>query len=282
MLLRMRGILFARGWATIVPALLVACTSAEPLGHGTGSKRPAAGTRPDGSASNAASARGGPFAERIAERRELANELEREGIANRRVIDAMRTVPRHAFVPAALRGEAYADRPLPIGHDQTISQPFIVAAMTEAASPKPTSKCLEIGTGSGYQAAVLAEVCKEVYSIEYLPDVAAFGERNLRRLGYGPDRVHLRVGDGYLGWPTAAPFDVVIVTAAPEKVPPPLLEQLAVGGKLIIPVGPENDVQYLERWTRLRGGNDRDAFDRDELMGVSFVPFLGRGATNPR
>ena len=269
----MRGILSAGRCAAVVPALLVACSNPEPVGQTAASKRPAA----DASAA-APSARSGPFTERIAERRALAQKLAEEGIADRRVLEAMRTVPRHAFVPAALQAEAYADRPLPIGHDQTISQPFIVAAMTEAANPKPDSRCLEIGTGSGYQAAVLSEVCKEVYSIEYLPDVAAFGAKNLRRLGYGPERVHLRVGDGYQGWPSAAPFDVVIVTAAPEKVPPPLLEQLAVGGKLVIPVGPGNDVQYLERWTRLKRGAGPDAFDRDQLMGVSFVPFLGRGA----
>ncbi|MBN1610500.1 MAG: protein-L-isoaspartate(D-aspartate) O-methyltransferase [Polyangiaceae bacterium] len=275
----MRGFLSARCCAIAVPALLTACTSPEPVSHNAASKHPLAGARPTGSSAGAASARRGPFAARVAERRALVRQLAEEGIADRRVLDAMRTVPRHAFVPAALQAEAYADHPLPIGHDQTISQPFIVAAMTEAARPKPTSKCLEIGTGSGYQAAVLSEVCGEVYSIEYLPDVAAFGEKNLRRLGYGPDRVHLRVGDGYQGWPTAAPFDVVIVTAAPEEVPPPLLEQLAVGGKLIIPVGPGNDVQYLERWTRLKPGADPDAFDRDELMGVNFVPFLGQGAS---
>jgi protein-L-isoaspartate(D-aspartate) O-methyltransferase len=276
MLRGMRGTLSAVSWTSVVPALLVACANPEPVGQTAASERPAA----DASAP-ASSARRGPFIERVAERRELAQKLADDGIADRRVLDAMRTVPRHAFVPAALQGEAYADRPLPIGHDQTISQPFIVAAMTEAASPKPDSKCLEVGTGSGYQAAVLAEVCREVYSIEYLADVAAFGEKNLRSLGYGPEHVHLRVGDGYRGWPSAAPFDVVIVTAAPEQVPPPLLDQLAVGGKLVIPVGPGNDIQYLERWTRLKRGTGPDAFDRDQLMGVSFVPFLGQGAAKP-
>jgi protein-L-isoaspartate(D-aspartate) O-methyltransferase len=208
----------------------------------------------------------------------LVQLLEEQGVMDQRVLQALRTVPRHEFVPDDVRSMAYADRPLPIGHGQTISQPYIVAAMTEAAAPEPTSKCLEIGTGSGYQAAVLAEVCGEVYSIEYLPMVAKFGERNLRRLGYGPKRVHLRVGDGYQGWPSAAPFDVVVVTAAPEKVPPPLLQQLAVGGRLVIPVGPEDDVQFLERWTRARQGSGPDALDRDRLMGVRFVPFLGDAA----
>jgi protein-L-isoaspartate(D-aspartate) O-methyltransferase len=218
------------------------------------------------------------FSERVEERQRLADSIEEEGVSDSRVLGAVRRVPRHAFVPADVVDMAYADRPLPIGNDQTISQPYIVAAMTEAVEAKPTSRCLEIGTGSGYQAAILAEICKVVYSIEYLPDVAAFGEKNLRHLGYGPDRVHLKVGDGYEGWPSAAPFDAIMVTAAPEKVPPPLLQQLKVRGKLVIPVGPEDDVQYLERWTRLREGDGPDAFDRDRLMGVRFVPFLGEAA----
>jgi protein-L-isoaspartate(D-aspartate) O-methyltransferase len=273
----MRAVLLAGSWLSMLTALIVSCTTPEPFGQGATSKRPEAGVRQAGRGG-----RGGPFAERALERQELAQQLAEGGIADQHVLEVMRTVPRHAFVPAGLQAEAYSDHPLPIGHDQTISQPFIVAAMTEAARPQPTSKCLEIGTGSGYQAAVLAEMCQYVYSIEYLPEVAAFGEKNLRKLGYGPDRVHLKVGDGYRGWPSAAPFDVIIVTAAPEKVPPPLLEQLAVGGRLVIPVGPGNDVQYLERWTRLKPGADLDAFDRDQLMGVSFVPFLGRGATEPQ
>ena len=125
---------------------------------------------------------------------------------------------------------------------------------------------------------MLAELCKEVYSIEYLPEVARFGAANLERLGYAPAKVHLRVGDGFKGWPAAAPFQVIVVTAAPERVPPPLLEQLAVGGRLAIPVGPEDGVQQLERWTRTRPGSDPGAFTRETLMGVRFVPFLGDGA----
>jgi protein-L-isoaspartate(D-aspartate) O-methyltransferase len=151
----------------------------------------------------------------------------------------------------------------------------MVAAMSEAADPKSTERCLEIGTGSGYQAAVLAELCQRVYSIEYLPKVAAFGKANLEALGYTPGRVELRVGDGFKGWPEAAPFQTILVTAAPEQVPPPLLEQLDVGGRLVIPVGPEDAVQQLERWTRKAPGDAPEAFERETLMGVRFVPFLG-------
>src|SRR5690606_2583450 len=184
-------------------------------------------------------------------------------------------VPRHLFVPEAFRELSYRDRPLPIGHGQTISQPFVVARMSEVADVQPHETCLEVGTGSGYQAAVLAELCKKVYSIEYLPEVAKLGAEQLRGAGYGAERVALRVGDGYGGWAEAAPFDAILVTAAPEQVPAPLLEQLAVGGKLVIPVGPTDGEQVLERWTRTRPGAEPSAFVRERLMGVRFVPFLG-------
>lgn len=241
------------------PASAVNTTPPKPAG----SAEPAAGEHP-------------AFQERTAERERLVKHaLEGEGIDAPQVLQAMRKVPRHRFVPEASRGEAYANRPLPIGYGQTISQPYIVAAMTEAVLPKQTDSCLEIGTGSGYQAAVLAEVCERVFSIEYLPEVAAFGAANLRALGYVPPRVVLRVGDGFQGWPEAAPFQAIVVTAAPEEVPRPLLEQLAVGGRLVIPVGPREGVQQLERWVRLRAGSDEGAFRREILMGVRFVPFLG-------
>lgn len=197
------------------------------------------------------------------------------GIRDARVLAALRLVPRHRFVPATLRASAYEDRPLPIGHGQTISQPYVVAFMSEAAAPAAGDRCLEIGTGSGYQAAILAELCASVHSIEYLEPVARAGERNLRDAGYGPARIALRVGDGYRGWPEAAPFDVILVTAAPERVPPPLLDQLAVGGRLVIPVGAQDQGQDLERWTRLRAGSERAAFRVERLLGVRFVPFLG-------
>lgn len=221
-----------------------------------------------------------PFQEHVREREQMVRlTIERRGVVDPRVLAAMRKVPRHAFVPASWVESAYEDRPLPIGSGQTISQPYIVAFMTEAAQPQPTSKCLEVGTGSGYQAAVLAEVCASVHSIEYLADVAAQGAENLRRTGYAPKRVSLRVGDGYAGWPSVAPFDVIVVTAAPEQVPRPLLDQLAVGGRLVVPVGPQHAAQELERWTRLRPGSAGDAFKRETLMGVRFVPFLGDGGS---
>jgi len=195
-------------------------------------------------------------------------------IKNDRVLRAMGKVPRHEFVPENMRGQAYRDSPLPIGYEQTISQPYIVAFMTEALDPKPGERMLEIGTGSGYQAAVLAEMCRETYSIEYLPEVAELGRRNLEALGYLERGVHLRVGDGYEGWPEEAPFDVILVTAAPARVPPPLLRQLGSGGRLVIPVGPERD-QNLELWTRRRPGQEPAAFSRVTQFGVRFVPFLG-------
>jgi protein-L-isoaspartate(D-aspartate) O-methyltransferase len=218
------------------------------------------------------------FKERVSEREGLVRQgIAGAGVTDERVLKVMRKVPRHAFVPVDVAEEAYANRPLPIGHGQTISQPYIVAAMTEAAQPKPTDRCFEIGTGSGYQAAVLAELCQSVYSIEYLPKVAAFGAKNLRRLGYSNEKVKLRVGDGYKGWPEAAPFDVIVVTAAPEHVPKPLLEQLALRGRLVIPVGPERRVQHLQRWVREKPGPGEDAFSIETLMDVRFVPFLGDG-----
>jgi len=219
-----------------------------------------------------------PFTARVAERDSMVDEqIARRGVNSSVVLQAMRRVPRHAFVPANRSKDAYRDRPLPIGDGQTISQPFIVAYMTAAVAPNKESKCLEIGTGSGYQAAVLAEICKEVYSIEYLAPVAAFGKKNLRKLGYDDSKVHLRVGDGYKGWPEAAPFDVIVVTAAPERVPPPLLEQLAVGGRLVIPVGTMTGGQQLEVWRRQRAGSGKGALVKTDYFPVRFVPFLGPG-----
>jgi protein-L-isoaspartate(D-aspartate) O-methyltransferase len=212
---------------------------------------------------------------RRADREAMVAAMADDGIRDPVVLHAMRTVPRHAFVLASLRKEAYADRPLPIVGGQTISQPYVVAFMTQAVRPTRSSVCLEIGTGSGYQAAVLAEICRRTYSIEYLPEVARFGAENLREAGYGPDRVSLRVGDGHQGWPEAAPFDVIVVTAAPETVPQPLLDQLALGGRLVIPVGAQGKTQSLERWTRVKPGQGTDAFRNESLLGVRFVPFLG-------
>jgi protein-L-isoaspartate(D-aspartate) O-methyltransferase len=276
-----RGLLLIAAGAAVTCLLLAGCPKQEPAPGGltphaeAGEVAPA----PSGPAASSRAVDAGAFAERRAERDRMVREdIEERGVKDASVLAAMRRVPRHRFVPPASRHMAYEDYPLPIGEGQTISQPYIVAVMTEAASPGPQDKCLEIGTGSGYQAAVLAEICGKTFSIEYLPAVARLGEQNLRRLGYGPDRVSLRVGDGFRGWPEQAPFKVIVVTAAPEVVPAPLLDQLALGGRLVIPVGPQAGGQELERWTRVRAGSGRDSFRVEHLMGVRFVPFLGEGA----
>jgi protein-L-isoaspartate(D-aspartate) O-methyltransferase len=165
-------------------------------------------------------------------------------IQNRRVLDAMAAVPRHEFVPKAQWKFAYSDEPVPIGYGQTISQPFIVAFMTEQLDPKPTDRVLEIGTGSGYQAAVLSLLVAEVYTIEIIEPLAKRAEADLKRLGY--DNVKVLAGDGYKGWPDHAPFDAIIVTCAPDQIPQPLVGQLRDGGRMIIPVGPSDNQQlYL-------------------------------------
>jgi protein-L-isoaspartate(D-aspartate) O-methyltransferase len=236
---------------------------------------PATGPTPPPSTAPQSPALTAALAERSEERAALVRQLEENGIRDRDVLRAVGRVPRHRFVPAAQRPSAYDDRPLPIGWNQTISQPHVVAMMTEAVAPKRSDRCLEIGTGSGYQAAVLSELCAQVYSIEYLAGVFEFGKQNLAALGY---RVELRHGDGYAGWPEAAPFDVVVVTAAPEKVPEPLLAQLREQGRLVIPVGPEGRIQRLELWKRVAPGSSQAAFERRHLSDVRFVPFLGDGA----
>lgn len=190
-------------------------------------------------------------------------------IRDPRVIAALRKVPRHEFVPPELKARAYEDTPLAIGFDQTISQPYIVAAMTEAAHLAPGAKVLEIGTGSGYQAAVLAELGADVYSIEIVEPLAKRTHATLARLGY--TKLHLRIGDGYVGWPEAAPFDAIIVTAAPPHVPQPLVDQLRVGGRLVIPVGAEHDDQDLRVITKTPAGTTSET-----LYPVRFVPMTGR------
>jgi protein-L-isoaspartate(D-aspartate) O-methyltransferase len=216
------------------------------------------------------------FDEQVEERaRFVERTIAREGVRDLRVLAAMRRVPRHRFVPEAVRAHSYEDHPLPIGFGQTISQAFIVAYMTEHAKVTTESRCLEIGTGSGYQAAILCELGREVFSIEYFPELADFARDNLVALGY---HVIQRVGDGALGWPEIAPFDVIMITAAPLVVPSVLLDQLAEGGHLIVPVGGQRDAQTLERWTRRRTESGKNAFDRERLTLVQFVPFLGENA----
>jgi protein-L-isoaspartate(D-aspartate) O-methyltransferase len=192
------------------------------------------------------------------------------GITNRAVLDAMLKVPRHELVPERLRREAYDDHPLPIGHGQTISQPYIVGFMTEVLEPRATDRVLEIGTGSGYQAAVLAEIVAEVYTIEIVEPLAKQAQTDLKRLGY--KNVHVRAGDGYRGWPEAAPFDAIIVTCAPERVPQPLVQQLKDGGRMIIPVGPSFDqnLYLLEK----KGTN----ILQRAVLPVRFVPMTGERA----
>ena len=188
-------------------------------------------------------------------------------ITNANVLGAMGRVPRQSFVPSHLQTHAYADQPLPIGHDQTISQPFIVALMTELVQPNSKTRALDIGTGSGYQAAVLAELCKEVYSIEIVKPLADDARKRLKELGY--KNVTVRCGDGYRGWPEKAPFDAIVVAAAPDHVPEALVQQLAPGGKLVIPVGrPYQQLLVIEK-------DDNGTVKQKSNIPVTFVPMTG-------
>jgi protein-L-isoaspartate(D-aspartate) O-methyltransferase len=201
-----------------------------------------------------------------AARRDMVeHQLKDRGIEDVRVLAAMSAVPREQFVPEAVRESAYEDRPLPIGFDQTISQPLIVASMTEHIHAKPTDRVLEIGTGSGYQAAVLSRLVAEVYTIEIVRPLAHRAEAELRGLGY--NNVHVRAGDGYKGWPEHAPFDAIIVTAASDHVPEPLIAQLKDGGRIMIPVG-EPGMQKLYVLEKYGG-----AMKQHAMMPVQFVPF---------
>ncbi len=189
------------------------------------------------------------------------------GITDTRVLAAMEKVPRHEFVPENVRAQAHDDCALPIGFGQTISQPYVVAFMTEQLESRPADRVLEIGTGSGYQAAVLAELAKEVYTVEIVEPLASRAEADLRRLGYA--NVFVRAGDGEPGWPEAAPFDAIIVTCAPEKMPQPLVDQLKEGGRMIIPLGPVGDqnlVCLIKRTGKL---------EEHVVLPVRFVPMTG-------
>lgn len=189
-------------------------------------------------------------------------------VRDRRVLDALRKVPRHKFVPPELAARAYGDHPLPIGHGQTISQPYIVAIMTELARPQAQHRALEIGTGSGYQAAVLSELVREVYTIELLEPLGTAARDRLQQLGYS--NVTVRIGDGYKGWPEKAPFDVILVTAGAPFIPPALLDQLAAGGRMVIPVGAEWRDQVLKLIRKDPDGRIRS----EDIMGVRFVPLV--------
>jgi len=192
----------------------------------------------------------------------------RRAISDPRVLEAMGRVPRHLFVPKKLRDLAYADRPLPIGEGQTISQPYIVALMTEVVRPQETFRALDVGTGSGYQAAILAELVADVYSIEIVASLAQEAADRLVELNY--ENIEVRQGDGYRGWPEYAPFDVIIVAAAPTEIPQPLIDQLAPGGRLVIPVG--GQIQELVVVEKLASGDTR----RERITGVRFVPMTGQ------
>ena len=200
--------------------------------------------------------------------RMVSQQIEARGVTDERVLAALRKVPRHEFVPEEFRGQSYADRPLPIGLGQTISQPYIVGLMTELLDLAPGEKVLEVGTGSGYQAAVLAELTDRVYTMEIIPELGSAAAERLLRLGYGS--VGAEIGDGYFGWGDHAPFDAIIVTAASDHVPPPLLEQLANGGRLVVPVGPVGAFQTLWLITK----TDEDFHFRN-MGGVRFVPLTG-------
>jgi protein-L-isoaspartate(D-aspartate) O-methyltransferase len=240
--------------ATVIPAC---------RGGGTASNRHGDGV----SAPGPLSAQSRETAVADARRGQMVDQqIRARGIGNARVLAALRKVPRERFVPDALRERAYDDTPLPIGYDQTISQPYIVAYMTEALGLEPDDTVLEIGTGSGYQAAVLGELARRVYTIEIVPELASRAAGTLKDLGY--TNIQVRAGDGYAGWPEQAPFDRILVTAAPEQIPTPLLDQLAPGGRLVIPVGEQGQTQ----WMTIVDKTEQGVVSRRTIP-VQFVPF---------
>lgn len=195
----------------------------------------------------------------------VSEQIKQRGITSKTVLEAMSKVPRHYFVPPHLAHLAYNDSPLPINYDQTISQPYIVAYMTDIADIKPKDKVLEIGTGSGYQAAVLGELAQEVYTIEIIPELAEKARQILNKLGY--DNIYFKIGDGYKGWPEQAPYQRILVTAAPENIPPALIEQLALNGKMVIPVG-----KYFQQIVIITKTND--GITQEKTIPVRFVPMI--------
>ena len=252
--------------------VLGACRGAAP--SPTPEPMPAAPTSTRPAAGPAATPTSQETPDRFAAQREqmVVQTIEKRGIEDERVLAAMRAVPRHLFVPADLQGTAYADHPLPIGYGQTISQPYIVAWMTELLDLQEGARVLEIGTGSGYQAAVLSALPGiEVYTIEIVPQLAQSARARLEQLGY--TSVHAKQGDGYYGWPEHAPFDAIMVTAAPDHVPQPLIEQLATGGRLVVPIGPPGSYQTLWQFVKTDSGD----LQARNLGGVAFVPFTGEG-----
>jgi len=246
----------------LILVLLAACTAATPPTP----------TMPSPTTSSATATVGENAIFAQQRERMVIETIEKRGIADENVLHAMRTVPRHLFVPENEQGYAYGDFPLPIGYGQTISQPYIVAMMTELLDLKAGDKVLEIGTGSGYQAAVLAEIPGiKVYTIEIIPELAESARERLESLGYTD--VHCKQSDGYHGWPEQAPFDAIIVTAAPDHVPQPLVDQLAEEGRLVIPVGPPGGYQTLWKFVKQPDGELKAL----NMGGVAFVPFTGKG-----
>lgn len=246
--------------AVVALFLLPGCDRPGPAGSGTGYAEDAFGNGEGGGR------KGDPF--RTARYAMVRDQIEARGVRDPQVLRAMRTVERHRFVPPECVPNAHEDHPLPIGYGQTISQPLIVAYMTEKARVEPTDRVLEVGTGSGYQAAVLSLLAKEVYTVEILEPLALEAENRLKKLGYA--NVTCRVGDGWKGWPEKAPFDVILVTAAPPEVPPDLVKQLAPGGRMVVPVGETGDTQELTLVTRDEAGQVRS----ESLLPVRFVPLV--------
>ena len=203
----------------------------------------------------------------------VETQIKARGVKDPRVLSALRKVERHRFVPEEFLNSAYSDQPLPIGEGQTISQPYIVALMTELLELKGDEKVLEIGTGSGYQAAILAELAKEVYSIEIIESLASVAKNRLSGLGY--QNIKVKAGDGYLGWPEAAPFDTIIVTAAPDHIPKSLIEQLKEGGRMVVPVG--TYAQELKKIVKRSG-----KIETTDVIPVVFVPMTGEGVKQKR
>src|SRR5699024_3055353 len=210
------------------------------------------------------------FSDRESERLQMVKEgIAGQGVSDPEVLEAMRHVPRHLFVPEPYRQFAYQNRPLPIGHDQTISQPYIVGLMTQMLELNPGDKVLEIGTGSGYQAAVLSELTPHVFTIEIVGDMGTQAKKLFENLGYATIRT--AIGDGYGGWPEHAPFDAILLTAAPETIPEPLIEQLGPGGILVAPVGTSGEIQMLTKVTKNRDGD----VETEQTLPVRFVPMTG-------
>jgi protein-L-isoaspartate(D-aspartate) O-methyltransferase len=212
----------------------------------------------------------------ISRSRMVADQIEQRGVTDSAVLEALRMVPRHAFVPAEMRSRAYDDAPLPIGQGQTISQPYIVALMTELARVDKSSIVLEIGTGSGYQAAVLSVLVKKVCTIEYVESLGMDARERLRQLKY--DNVDVRIGDGYNGWPEPVQFDAILITAAINHIPPALLLQLRPGGRLVVPLGEHGDTQWLTICKKKMDGN----VETEKSIPVQFVPFVHMEAQKPK